>query len=127
MIKYIEFASYAKNFIFAVLLALGPKYSTASPYYYIGLLILSYGVFYGYFYDFKYPIFGRILFATGEVLMYFLYSIYVSDSKEWFQKQYLDLFLLAIILILDIVYMIIEGVYLYRNRTASLFPEDSAK
>ena len=127
MIKFIEFASYMKNLMFALLMALGPKYATTAPYYYIGLLIVGYGGFHGYFYEFRYPVVGRVLFGIGEAIMYFLYSIYAADTKDWFEKYYIDLFLLGIILLLDVIYMIMEGVHAYKNRAAGVevIPENS--
>lgn len=80
-IKWIEFASYFKDLIFALLLVLAFRYND-TPFFYIPILIIGYGIFYGFFYQFKYPIVGRVFWGIGDAVMYFLCSLFVGgDSK----------------------------------------------
>ena len=128
MYKWIELASYIKGLGFAFLLVLGPDRDSTAPYFFISVLIIGYGIFYGYFYNFKHPRAGRVLYGIGEVGMFWLVSLYISGSKLM-KDYYLDLFILGVILLMDLVYTIMEIVHWFKNRNegAEVIPEDSDK
>ena len=64
---------------------------------------------------------------SGEVIFYFLFSLYASGSI-WLSTYYLDLFGLGVILLLDVIYLIMESVSAYKewkNTGGEVIPEDS--
>ena len=126
MYKWIEFLNYVKNLVFAFLMIIGPDRDSTAPYFFISALIIGYAIFYGYFYNFKYPVIGRVLYGIGEVAMFWLVSLYLSGS-QLLEKYYLDLFVLGVILLIDLVYTIMEIVHWVKNRNggAEIVPEDS--
>lgn len=64
-----------------------------------------YACFFGLKNNFKYPVAGLVFHFSGEIIFYFLYSLYASAST-WLANYYIDLFALGIILILDVIYLI---------------------
>ena len=107
-------------------MVLGPQQDSTAFYFFISLLIVGYALFFGYTYDFKYPVVGRVFYGIGEACMFFLVSLYLSQSKL-ISNSYLDLFLLGVIILLDLIYTIMELVHVFKNRNhnAEVVPEDS--
>ena len=71
---------------------------------------------------------GRVLYVTGEIIFYFLYSLYMSGSVWITPDIYLDLYALGIIILIDIVYAIMEGSIIYsewKNNRSEVLPEQS--
>lgn len=114
LIKWFELANYIKAGMFALLIVLVLRFGNFSYFYYLALIYISYAGFFAFKYNFRFPIFGRILYIGGEVIFYFLYSLYVSGAL-WLQKYYyIDLFGIGLILLIDIIFYIAEGTAVYK-------------
>lgn len=74
---------------------------------------------------------GRVLYVVGEVIFYFLFSLYAGGSS-FLTDYYLDLFLLGAVILIDSIYSIMELVVVcrtWRGETsgAEVIPEESTK
>lgn len=105
---------------------LATNYSTTSFYYYIAFVIVAYALFFALKHNFGYEVVGRVIYISGEVIFYFLYSLFVSGST-WLSAYSIDLFALGIILAMDVVYLIMESVMEYKKwkGQGEIIPEDS--
>lgn len=111
-VKWLEFASYLKAALFCLLVVLSLKFTSTAFTYYLALVLVAYAAFHVYAYNYRMFV-GRVLYLFGEVVFYFLYSLYVSQSP-WLQEgTYLDLYALGVIILVDIIYSIMEGSILY--------------
>lgn len=125
-LKWLELANYFKAGMFPLFAILVLRFNTSSYFYYLSLIFLGYVAFFALKYNFRFAIFSRILYISGEVVFYFLYSLYVAGST-WFTKYYyLDLFGIGIILVLDIVFYVAEGTVVFKewsqNRRSEIIP-----
>lgn len=113
--------------MFALLVVLAVQYATTSFYYYAAFLLVAYAAFFALKFPFKYEVAGRVLYLIGEVIFYFLYSLYVSGSA-WLATYYIDLFAIGIILLIDITDLIMEAVAAckqWRAQGGEVVPEES--
>ena len=109
-IKWLEFANYAKAAIFSLLVVLAQTYGSSAYYYYLALVLVAYAGFYLLKFNFREGWLSKIIYVSGEVIFYFLFSLYVSQSS-WLNNYYIDLFGLGIILLIDIIDLIIQTVH----------------
>lgn len=68
-----------------------------------------------------------MFYIAGEVIFYFLFSLYAAQST-WIPTYYIDLFALGIILLLDIIYFIMESVSAYKewkSTAGEVIPEET--
>ena len=89
----------------ALLVALGSSLDSSVPIYIIFAPLGFYSLFYIFFHRFKMPIFGRIRFVLGEMVLYVIFSLMVFGPQH-IKERDLDFFLITVVLGLDIVYYI---------------------
>jgi hypothetical protein len=65
MIKWLEFANYAKAGLFSLLVILAFKFGTTIYFYYLALILIAYACFFTIKYNFKYEVAGRVFYISG--------------------------------------------------------------
>ena len=97
---------------------LSNKYNGTVYYYYIAFILVVYAGFFVFKNNFRYETAGKVFYISGEVIFYFLFSLYAAGSAL-ITDYYIDLFALGLILLLDIIYFIMETVSAYREWKSS--------
>ena len=107
--KWIEFFSYLRLILVAVLVVCADLMQSTTPYYFI------YGVYvlYAWKNKFVFPVGGRIIFILGE-LCAMTVSFFFIFQKALMVDYYLDLFFISGILLLDVCYYKAMTVYLIK-------------
>ena len=111
--KWIEFFSYLRLILVAVLVVCAQLLSSTAPYYFIYGIYVLYTIIYAWKNKFVFPVGGRIVFVLGELCamtISFFFIFQISLMKDY----YLDLFFISGILLLDICYYIAMTVYLVK-------------
>ena len=111
--KWIEFFSYLRLILIAVLVVTAQTMVSTAPYYFIYGIYVFYTIIYAWKSRFIYPIFGRIVFITGEICAMCISFFFIFELKMM-QDYYLDLFFISFILLVDVIYYIAVLIYYYR-------------
>lgn len=112
--KWIEFASYFKSALFALLVVLFWKYNSTVYFFYMILLIPAYASMEMVLRTFTYPIVGRIVLGINTVIFLFIFSLFGGESS-WLHKYYLDMFGLGVIILLETIYVVLEAIHFIRE------------
>ena len=119
--KWIEFFSYLRLILVAVLVVCADLMQSTAPYYFIYGIYVLYAVIYAWKNKFVFPVGGRIIFILGE-LCAMTVSFFFIFQKALMVDYYLDLFFISGILLLDVCYYIAMTVYLIKYG----MPKDTA-
>lgn len=84
------------------------------PRYFIYGIIVVHTILFSIKHKFSYKIFGRILFILGECCLITIFSMFLFQVT-YIVDFHLDLFLVAAVLLLDMIYYIAEIVYYCKN------------
>lgn len=84
------------------------------PYYFIYGVEVVYSFFFAWKNKFIYPAAGRVLFILGEALFLAVFSFFLFKIN-FLQDYQIDFIALAVVLLMDIIYYVVEMVYISKH------------
>ena len=133
--KWIEFWSYVRLACVSTTIAFYAQYGSQSlaPLYVVPAIFLVYGIIHLIGEDFEFKIMGRISYVIGECLIMALYCLFVwgfdaTTGESYIIKYDLDLFIIAAIILIDMVYYIARIIRAIKNRkNDAVNPEEKSE
>lgn len=103
-----------KVLLIASLVAIDAALGNPIPRYFVYGIIVIYTIIYCIKHDFVYKVFERVLYVLGECCLICVFSFFLFQTS-YLADFHLDLFLVAAVLLIDIIYYIALIVFYCKN------------